>query len=1032
MTRLTAVLVLTAALLGPVAPGTAQPPERPQGHSDRQEAATGHGAPRVTRDEVTAGAPARLAPQFAQDPACALQIYEDAPEDASNAVGLTPYDELAPRLCAAAAAPGGRVTLEAGGTTILGREVPVVTVTAPDDDDSRPAILVNANIHGDELEGMDAALELIDHLATAEDDAPLVPAEGRTPEELAALPTVGDFLSAYRLVLIPSANPDGRYLGQRANANGLDLNRDHVTQSQPETLVMRDAILDSQPLLLGDHHGYVEFGGLIEPCTPPHGTGYEYDLFIGNALPLGLAMEAEVFRRPSVADNLEVTQADVPFRDYSEGWDDWPPIFTPQYAAYHGAAALTLEMPLWPHEPGISATELARRTTTNIAWQRATMDAMLLFGVEHREELVADQQELFRRGAAGEPSRNDEIPDGFVEGFGPEDRWATVFPRAYVIPLGDGQASDRSAHRLAQFLLDNAMAVGTAEDGSYVVDLHQPLRGLAHALLSHGQDISEAFDLMYDISGWSLGDLWGATVTPVDALPGAVTPIDSADIAGSVADGPAAAYTFALTSAAEIRALNALLSEGTPVHRAADGTVLVSPSARDRLVELAAAEGLVVEAVSDLPAERTALAPLRLGVSGDLAEEVLLRDLGFDVTFVSVDGLNADPAQLGGLDALFLTFPLDWAALTDAAQQALRGWVRGGGGVVAAGAAHLPFVDAGLLPAMGWVEPNVNANGVVAVTNRDDSPVMPGRAVEGASFGYPPSWFLASFPDFSVEQRYAAGDTVLLGGHWPTPESGLDGAQHTQAEAAGRALTLAGTMAGSAARVVLTGSAPLFRQHPEGLFRDVVDWLLWTVQGPPTTASLAPRLAGETRIETAVAISRTTFPDPVAEVVVTTAVDFPDALAAGPMGAPILLTPPDAVPPVVLTELARLDPDRIVVVGGEAAVGEAAVEDLITVAPVVRRAGPNRYATAAAVSRGQRPNPAARSSSRPARRSPTRWPAASSRASATPRSCCSRGSACPPRPSWSSHAWRRPRSSCSAASRPSPTRPSPGSTSSPA
>ena len=143
---------------------------------------------------------------------------------------------------------------------------------------------------------------------------------------------------------------------------------------------------------------------------------------------------------------------------------------------------------------------------------------------------------------------------------------------------------------------------------------------------------------------------------------------------------------------------------------------------------------------------------------------MLLRELGFGVTFVSVEGLNADPGLLDGLDALFASIPLEWAALTPDAQQALRTWVTGGGGVVAAGAAHLPFVEAALLPAMGWVEPNVNANGVVAVTNRVDSPVMPGRAAEGASFGYPPSWFLASFPEFSVEQRYAAGDTVLLGG----------------------------------------------------------------------------------------------------------------------------------------------------------------------------------------------------------------------------------------------------------------------------
>ena len=45
--------------------------------------------------------------------------------------------------------------------------------------------------------------------------------------------------------------------------------------------------------------------------------------------------------------------------------------------------------------------------------------------------------------------------------------------------------------------------------GSYVVDMHQPLRGMANVLLADGSDISNRVPDMYDISAWSLALLWG-------------------------------------------------------------------------------------------------------------------------------------------------------------------------------------------------------------------------------------------------------------------------------------------------------------------------------------------------------------------------------------------------------------------------------------------------------------------------------------------------------------------------------------------
>lgn len=116
----------------------------------------------------------------------------------------------------------------------------------------------------------------------------------------------------------------------------------------------------------------------------------------------------------------------------------------------------------------------------------------------------------------------------------------------------------------------------------------------------------------------------------------------------------------------------------------------------------------------------------------------------------------------------------------------------------------------------------------------------------------------------------------------------------------------------------------------------------------------ATRLAGSDRYSTAAAVSAFTFAPGVPVAYVATGANFPDALAAGPagghLGGPVLLTAADSLPSSTQTELQRLKPGRIVVLGGVATVSDAVVSRLTTLAPTVTRiAGADRYATAAAV-----------------------------------------------------------------------------------
>ncbi len=112
------------------------------------------------------------------------------------------------------------------------------------------------------------------------------------------------------------------------------------------------------------------------------------------------------------------------------------------------------------------------------------------------------------------------------------------------------------------------------------------------------------------------------------------------------------------------------------------------------------------------------------------------------------------------------------------------------------------------------------------------------------------------------------------------------------------------------------------------------------------------RLAGADRFSTAVEVSKQAFAGGAGTVVVATGFSFPDALAgaayagsaAGGPG-PVLLTSSSSLPGVTKAEILRLDPDRILVLGGTAAVSQQVEAELAQLAPVTRLAGSDRYST---------------------------------------------------------------------------------------
>ncbi len=124
-------------------------------------------------------------------------------------------------------------------------------------------IYIEADINGTEYEGTDAMMQVIRDLAT-------------TP--YGQNPTIDKLLDHSILVVVPTANPDGRVMGIRGNAAVADTNRDYFLQSQPEEKI--DSALQQKYLAPGalHMHGYVT-PTLIDGLTIPHNPALQYDIF---------------------------------------------------------------------------------------------------------------------------------------------------------------------------------------------------------------------------------------------------------------------------------------------------------------------------------------------------------------------------------------------------------------------------------------------------------------------------------------------------------------------------------------------------------------------------------------------------------------------------------------------------------------------------------------------------------------------------------------------------------------------------------
>lgn len=927
-------VLLSTALsvpLGGTAVAVADPVGEETDRSRGRGAATTATAPSVPRAEVirraaaaaVSGDPLVMPTSYPSQPR--LRFYRDNPDDAAETPNLLTHPDLAP-LLTEWMAESDRISVQVVGQSTGGRDLYLVTVTAPETEEEtaqqtawrekirldpaaaaadtallaqyKTPIWFSNNIHGNEWEGTDAAMDTIDRLVHA------------------PLSQVGSILRNNRLYFSLSLNPDGRTAATRATALGLDPNRDLITNTTPETRSFVRTAQALQPIYSADFHGYT--GVLqVEPTGPPHGSNYEYDLYLPYNYELALDVEADVvaaaipgntyFNTATGTVSATNTGPDtahikIPYRDTPSGWDDFPPIFTAQYAAFFGAASSTVELPLSRTAPGGRMTPERAAVNKAVALQTYTSMIDYLTNPAKARAMVQNQIEVFRRGVAGEPKAS--LTGATIAAVPGPAQWKPLWdvaddqepvnlPRAYVIPVGDGQRSESDAARLVEQLLFHNIEVGrltapatvggvTYPAGSHVVDLHQPLRGLANSLLDLGDDISAKVPTMYDISAWSYSYLWGATVAKVgsttDEPIGPTVPVTGVERPTEV---PTSGYpTLELAGLDDVRALNALLEDGVPASLLEDGVVVMPPSSRGAVADVVEEIGVSIGTASEeqiaalADPDTRGLQDLTIAYTGSQDDRLSLTELGFD-DLVSVSTTTITAAitagdTSGGLadaDVLWLGANLSFNAGTPG-RAALQAFVDSGRSIVGRGASAFTVASTyGLLSGTA-VSGNGSGNGIVDVDTTAGGVLAPFGL--DTSFVYPAVWFTGLGEGVTVEQSYGADP--LLAGHWRRGTSQGQPVSNGPEDAAGKPAVVSAEAA-SGARAFVFGTSVFYRTHVKAGATQAARALFWAA--PEGTGVAGPSQA-------TVALSapaEVTYP---ATVPFEVTVDLPqDATAAG-------------------------------------------------------------------------------------------------------------------------------------------------------
>ncbi|GAB2688478.1 M14 family metallopeptidase [Thalassiella azotivora] len=284
-----------------------------------------------------------------------------------------------------------RMSLGRIGTTLQGRPIWMAQLGAeprtPEQVAAGSTILFACSQHGNEPAGRESCLQLIRDLAY--DDTP----------------ATGRLLQRTTVLVVPTANPDGRAADTRGNSQGIDVNRDHLVLETNEGQALARVLRDYRPQVVLDAH---EYGGRPDV--------YDRDLI--RLWPRNLNVDEDV---RAVAQSLARDYIDptVQYEGYTTGdygiWygPDGRPIaqvagnederiMRNMMGLKHKVGQLT-ESRVNDFDDDETETEnKIRRVRTHVLANQATLDLMLEQGAQILATTREAAQQAVEEGASGE------------------------------------------------------------------------------------------------------------------------------------------------------------------------------------------------------------------------------------------------------------------------------------------------------------------------------------------------------------------------------------------------------------------------------------------------------------------------------------------------------------------------------------------------------------------------------------------------------------------------------------------------------
>ena len=315
---------------------------------------------------VPSGASAQRVRRLLGDPP--TTAFEDTGDWTPHEAELAFLDEVV----TGAANP---ITMDRIGTTVEGRPLHqlVLGLGATPDGVPRtmPTVMVLGSQHGNEPAGREASLKLLRDLAFADLSAP-------ENADLARL------LADQTIVVVPSANPDGRAANTRGNSTGVDINRDHLDLSTNEARAFADVVLEWEPFMALDLH---EYG----PSVP---VLYDDDLLYLWPRNLNVDEAVRTMARTYCEDYIKVDGEAAGYTADEYGLYKVGPNVGPVNAG-HNDNRTALQMAGGPDE-GICRNAMGLRHTLGILVESAVTQSA------HRPVEVADAAENRRRRVASQ------------------------------------------------------------------------------------------------------------------------------------------------------------------------------------------------------------------------------------------------------------------------------------------------------------------------------------------------------------------------------------------------------------------------------------------------------------------------------------------------------------------------------------------------------------------------------------------------------------------------------------------------------